>query len=187
MRMDLEKPPVVEPVQKLPSSESTEAELLAEVKNEKLKLSQTRPITPVPNNSDLFAKLTVPYEQRKALWIKTRPLWHKAHPVLGGWLWWKNLKEDNEMILQEHKTGLWPSTHRILLKGLVINCVAHGSNKTNMVEAWAFIEAYQPYLEKLNIYHGGLLAKFFKILEGQLEENPDRVMELVAAEATKQK
>jgi len=190
MRMELEKrPAAIETPPRPPSSESTEEELLAEVRNEKikLKLDVSKNIAPAPTNSELFAKLSVPFEQRKSWWISTRSIWHKAHPVLGGWLWWRNLKEDNEMILQEHKTGLWPHTYRILLKGAVLHCIAHGSNKTQMVEAWGLMDAYQPYLEKLNIYHGGVLDKFFKVLEGQLEENPDRVVELVAGEVTKKK
>jgi len=66
-------------------------------------------------------------------------------------------------------------------------CIAHCSSKSQIIDAWSLIESYQSYLEKLNIYNGNVLAKFFKILEGQLEENPDRVMELVAAEASKTK
>jgi len=188
--MELEKAPThVEAPPRPPSSESTEEDLLAEVEIEKLKLSNKTSIIlpPTPTNADLFSKLSVPYDQRKVWWASTRLIWHKAHAVLGGWLWWRNLKEDNEMILQEHKTGLWPWTYRILLKGSMPQCIAHCSSKSQIIDAWSLIESYQSYLEKLNIYNGNVLAKFFKILEGQLEENPDRVMELVAAEASKTK
>jgi len=170
------------------AADDHDRELEEEVKKEKQKKLLKSSSTKSVRNPAAFQNLSIPYEKREQIWHNTREIWHQGHQVMGGWLWWRNLKEDEIFVLQEHITGLWPHTHRILLKKSSMQpiCVAHCSSKEKTLDGYTLLTSYLPFIKNANILDLKSLTKLFKLIEGQLEENPDRIMELAVSQILEQ-
>ena len=74
----------------------------------------------------------------------------KPITTLGGLIWWKNIRQDSNFILQEHKVGLpaWPYKYRITLRENRME-VANSNDVEEIMHDWDYLqENVIPQLDK---------------------------------------
>ncbi|WP_227394382.1 hypothetical protein [Jeotgalibacillus aurantiacus] len=87
----------------------------------------------------------------------------KPISTLGGLSWWKNIKQSEHFIMQEHKVGapLWPYKYRILMRENRME-IANSNDLAEINYDWEYLfdHAVPQFDEKIDWLNNEEFAKF---------------------------
>lgn len=63
----------------------------------------------------------------------------KPVSTMGGLNFWKNIDQNEHFIMQQHKTGFWPYSYRILMRATSKE-IANSNDHQTIREDWRYLE-----------------------------------------------